>query len=364
MVPIVSQTSIPLRIATSCVLLLAMFLLAGCKGPLYRGSGFAVRIPEGWAVKQAGPRSDSAGEFPLFLMSRDSNHTFMLWIRTGAKSPAQDTDSRRLRWFAARYASLVGGPLNRWSVVQPLGIEDTLMSQPCRGSSQVYVLSATSPAAEGCIFVFSHHSPMSAQDARELCQEVLHSLSLSNGATPFKRVGNKAVGITSIKSPTSARALNIDGDEIMTPIGWIPEDLLLIGFPGGNNWKTTDHATISLAFTHQDAKRIGSLTLNWAHVGRPEQDVHRFAGSLTRLLNEAGRRADMRLTEVTHVRLPRERVWRLQRFEGAASRPLVQWVCVTDTMAFQATAISNDESSLAQQESAVISVLEQFLKQR
>ena len=362
MVSVTSSRHAIARIAAWLLLPFLIPLLAGCRRSMYRQTGLAVQVPRGWQAKEALSQDDSQNS-PIVMVSRDSNHMLMLWTRTNEESPGNARDSRRLGCFAGRYAALGNTSLHRWSVAQPLQVEDVLIIRPPRDANQVYIVSARSPVEESCIVLFSYRSPIPTENARKLSQEVLCSLSLSDGAKPFKRMGKKAVGTTSLKSPVSARTLSIEGDSIVLPNGWVPEDLLLIGSPGGNYCKSSHHATVSLAFTHQEAKRVGSITLKWAHEGRPEQDVRELTASLTRLLAKVLSIPGMRRTEIMHVRSPRESIWRLQRFEGAASRPLVQWVCVTDTLAFQATAISDDESSLAIQQRAVLDIVEQLLKQ-
>ena len=351
------------RIVGLCLLLISVLVLSACQPPLYHKSGLAIRVPRGWEVREIEAEGE-AQVSPVVMVSHDEHHMLMLWTRTNEEAPVNESDSRRLRWFAARYASWANAPLNSWSVPEPLHIEDVLAARPVRDAKQVYVVSAASPAGEACIAVFSYRSPLPPPKARNVAHEILHALCLSDKVQPFERMDRKATRTTPLKSPVSELTLNVDGDEIIVPKGWVPEDLLLIGSPGGYYDKSANRATVYLAFTERESKRVPSITLSWARGRRAGQDIHQFAASLTQFLTRARTAAGMRRTEVTHAHSTKARLWRFQRFEGEASRPLVQWICITDTLAFQASTLSNDKVSMSKQEKAVLAVLEQLLDSR
>lgn len=326
----------------------------------YVHAGLRIWVPDGWINKTQEVKG-VAKDSPLVLVTSDSSRMMMLWLRSRQESPPWNADSRRLRWMAARYARFSNAPINRWQAPKSLTIEDVFSPTPIRDAKQLYIISASSPLVEACLYVFSYREPGVPPAMRKLAYELLRSIKTADGTEPFGDLTRTALKTTRVQPSVDKSIYTICNEEITLPGKWIAEDMLLIGMPGGGFDRSATEATVSLIYTRGVPGQVPSVMVSWAREGCAGQSAHGFGASLRKSLDNA-RTSAVLISRVPYAHSGGSDLWRMERQVNDADRHVVHWICVTDEIAFEARGLSRNQSSMLEQQKLVVTVLDQLLK--
>lgn len=341
-------------------LCLCSLLLAACQSGSRRhthaSDGWSVEVPDGWQTS-----AREAADSPMVLTREKPKQALMIWLSPPGDQPALAEDSRRYRWMASRCASSLGENVNKWSIRPPLVVEDVVMERRIRDSRSPYILSAASPYAEICLVVYSYDAHPSLSALRPQLSGVLSTLRLQDGSKPFASLPNKPEVI--VEPPSEfASVYRADGDVITLPKDWLPEDVLLIGSPGGFVPDSHDHAELAIVHDVAESLRLPPMTFSWARRGNRSQDFTGFSVPIAKRI-QGGRQGGTR-SYATSVTLKRGvSVLRFERHLPSGGL-MVDWYYLDKDVAFHAQSLAHDRKPIAGQEQAVAAVLSQLLSPR